>query len=102
MTNTNSALCKTLNHVIGAERTNNLFQVLTIPRGILNEIGDTISRADVIDRVAQGTPSQHGSSTRTGVRKVEGFYRPASGGGNNADTGWARASEGECDPFSVG
>ena len=47
MTNTNSALHKTLNQVIGAERAERLFQVLVIPRGILNEIGDTISRAGI-------------------------------------------------------
>jgi hypothetical protein len=47
MTNCNSALHKTLTHVIGAERTDRLFQVLTIPRGICNEIGDTISRAGI-------------------------------------------------------
>src|ERR1700745_3351571 len=45
--NTNFALHKTLNQVIGPERADRLFQVLTIPQGILNETGDTISRAGI-------------------------------------------------------
>jgi hypothetical protein len=47
MTNTNSSLHKTLSQVIGAERAERLFQVLTIPQGILDESGDTISRAGI-------------------------------------------------------
>jgi Domain of unknown function (DUF1338) len=43
----NSALHKTLSKVIGAERTDRLFHVLTIPQGILDESGDTISRAGI-------------------------------------------------------
>ena len=45
--NTNSALHKTLTAVIGPERTDRLFQVLTIPKGILNETGDNLSRAGI-------------------------------------------------------
>ena len=47
MTNTNSSLHKTLSQVIGAERAERLFQVLTIPQGILDESGDTVSRAGI-------------------------------------------------------
>jgi hypothetical protein len=47
MTNHQSAIYKTLDKVIGAERTGRLFQVLTIPQGVLNETGDTISRAGI-------------------------------------------------------
>lgn len=47
MTNTNSALYKTLSQVIGNERSDRLFHVLTIPEGILEESGDTISRAGI-------------------------------------------------------
>src|ERR1700761_9102924 len=47
MPNTNSSLHKTLTAVIGPERTDRLFQVLTIPKGILNETGDPLSRAGI-------------------------------------------------------
>ena len=47
MTNNQSALHKALSQVIGAERTERLFQVLTIPQGILNESGDSLSRAGI-------------------------------------------------------
>jgi hypothetical protein len=42
-----SALRNTLSQVIGVERADRLFRVLTIPRSLLDETGDTISRAGI-------------------------------------------------------
>ena len=47
MATNNSVLHDTLNEVIGRDRADHLFQVLLIPQPLLDESGDTISRAGV-------------------------------------------------------
>jgi hypothetical protein len=42
-----AALQNTLHQVIGAERAGRLFKVLIIPQGVLDETGDTLSRAGI-------------------------------------------------------
>jgi hypothetical protein len=44
---TQGALQKTLQQVIGAARADRLFQILNVPHGLLNETGDTLSRAGI-------------------------------------------------------
>lgn len=47
MATNDSALRNTLSQVIGTDRADRLFNVLTVPQGLLNETGDTISRAGI-------------------------------------------------------
>jgi hypothetical protein len=42
-----AVLQETLKQVVGAERAERLFQVLVVPQGLLEETGDTISRAGI-------------------------------------------------------
>jgi len=42
-----TVLQETLEKVVGAERADRLFQVLVVPQGLLEETGDTISRAGI-------------------------------------------------------
>lgn len=44
---TQGALQTTLERVIGTERADRLFQALVVPQGLLNETGETISRAGI-------------------------------------------------------
>jgi hypothetical protein len=47
MSTPDSALRNELTQVIGADRADRLFNVLVIPQGVLNETGDSISRAGI-------------------------------------------------------